>query len=57
MNKQEAKQRIEKLRELINHHRYLTHVLDKQEISESALDSFKKELFERIYGAENKYKK
>jgi DNA ligase (NAD+) len=46
MNKQEAKNRIEKLRELINHHRYLYHVLDKQEISEQALDSLKKELFD-----------
>ncbi|MDD4989762.1 MAG: NAD-dependent DNA ligase LigA [Candidatus Pacebacteria bacterium] len=46
MNKNEAKQRIKKLRKLINHHRYLVHVLDKQEISESALDSLKKELFD-----------
>ena len=46
MNKQEAKQRINKLREVINHHRYLYHVLDKQEISDSALDSLKKELFD-----------
>ena len=45
MNKSEAKQRIKKLRELINHHRYLYHVLDKQEISDAALDSLKKELF------------
>ncbi|MDO8524053.1 MAG: NAD-dependent DNA ligase LigA [bacterium] len=46
MKKEEAKQRIEKLKKLIDHHRYLAHVLDKQEISESALDSFKKELFD-----------
>ncbi|MFA5013130.1 MAG: NAD-dependent DNA ligase LigA [Candidatus Paceibacterota bacterium] len=46
MNKEEAKQRIAKLRELINYHRYLYHVLDKQEISENALDSLKKELFD-----------
>ncbi len=46
MTKNQAKIRIEKLRELINHHRHLYHVLDKQEISESALDSFKKELFD-----------
>ncbi len=46
MTKYETKQRIEKLRKLINHHRYLVHVLDKQEISESALDSLKKELFD-----------
>ena len=41
-----SKQRIEKLKKLIKHHRYLYHVLDKQEISDSALDSLKKELFD-----------
>lgn len=46
MNKQSAKERIKKLRSLINHHRYLYHVLDKQEISDSVLDSLKKELFD-----------
>jgi len=46
MNKQEVKNRIEKLREVINYHRHLYHVLDKQEISDSALDSLKKELFD-----------
>ena len=46
MNKEDAKKRIEKLKETINHHRYLYHVLDKQEISDSALDSLKKELFD-----------
>jgi DNA ligase (NAD+) len=46
MQKQEVKQRIEKLKKLINHHRYLYHALDKQEISDSALDSLKKELFD-----------
>ncbi len=46
MNKQEVKNRIQKLREVINHHRYIYHVLDKQEISDSALDSLKKELFD-----------
>jgi len=46
MKKEEAKIRIEKLKETINHHRYLYHVLDKQEISEAALDSLKKELFD-----------
>lgn len=40
-----AKTRIEKLRELINHHRYLYHVKDTAEISESALDSLKHELY------------
>ena len=46
MNKQEIRKRIEKLKELINYHRYLYHVKDKQEISDSALDSLKKELFD-----------
>ncbi|MBI2552539.1 NAD-dependent DNA ligase LigA [Candidatus Uhrbacteria bacterium] len=45
MTKQEAKQRISKLRQAIDHHRYLYHVLDRQEISEAALDSLKHELF------------
>lgn len=45
MNKEEAKKRIEKLKEVIRYHRYLYHVLDKQEISEAALDSLKHELF------------
>src|SRR3989344_5699 len=37
-------QRAAKLREAINHHRYLYHVLDKEEISPAALDSLKHEL-------------
>jgi DNA ligase (NAD+) len=45
MEKSEAKRRIEKLKEAINHHRHLYHVLDRQEISDEALDSLKKELF------------
>lgn len=45
MTKQEAKTRIEKLREEINYHRYLYHVLDKIEISDAALDSLKHELY------------
>ncbi|MFA6897599.1 MAG: NAD-dependent DNA ligase LigA [Patescibacteria group bacterium] len=45
MNKSEAKTRIEKLKKEINHHRYFYHVLDKQEISEAALDSLKHELY------------
>src|SRR6056297_1196582 len=44
MDRQGAKKRIEKLKEEINHHRYLYHVLDKSEISDAALDSLKKEL-------------
>jgi len=46
MDKQEIKNRIEKLKKTINHHRYLYHVQDKQEISDAALDSLKKELFD-----------
>jgi len=45
VNKKEAKNRVEKLKKEINHHRYLYHVLDRQEISEGALDSLKNELF------------
>ena len=46
MTKQQAKERIEKLRVVINHHRYLYHVLDKPEISDAAWDSLKHELAE-----------
>lgn len=46
MKKEEAGKRIEKLKETINHHRYLYHVLDRGEISQEALDSLKKELFD-----------
>jgi DNA ligase (NAD+) len=46
MTKEEARLRIEGLKKIINHHRYLYHVLDKQEISDEALDSLKKELFD-----------
>jgi len=45
MTKNEAKKRIEKLKKTINRRRYLYHVLDRQEISDAALDSLKKELF------------
>ncbi len=45
MSKQQVKQRIEKLKKEINHYRYLYHVLDKEEISQAALDSLKNELF------------
>jgi len=44
MTKAEALKRISKLTKEINHHRYLYHVLDKQEISDGALDSLKREL-------------
>ena len=46
MDKKKAEQRIEKLKKTIKHHRYLYHVLDKQEISDEALDSLKKELYD-----------
>ena len=46
MDKQEAAQRIKKLVVLINHYRYEYHVLDRQAISDEALDSLKKELFD-----------
>jgi DNA ligase (NAD+) len=46
MNKQQIKERIEKLKKEINHHRYFYHVLDRQEISDAALDSLKHELYE-----------
>ena len=46
MNKQEAKERIEKLKKVINYHRYLYHVLDKPKISDAAFDTLKNELEE-----------
>lgn len=44
MKKEDAEKRIKKLRDEVNYHRYLYHVLDKSEISDSALDSLKDEL-------------
>ncbi len=44
MNKQEASDRIKKLRESINRYRYDYHVLNKSTISEAAIDSLKHEL-------------
>lgn len=44
MNKDEAKARIEKLKELINDYRYHYHVLDESTMSEAAADSLKHEL-------------
>lgn len=44
MTNTEAKERIAKLKEEIERHRYLYHVLDRQEISDAALDSLKHEL-------------
>lgn len=51
MRKELAKDRMKRLVKAINHHRYLYHVLDKEEISPEALDALKKELFdlERLY--------
>lgn len=46
MTKKQAKERIEKLKEVINHHRYLYHVLDKPEISDATFDTLKNELEE-----------
>jgi len=46
MSRSEARERIAHLKKVINHHRYLYAVLDKSEISDSALDSLKKELFD-----------
>ena len=40
----DVEKRLAKLKKVIEHHRYLYHVLDKQEISEEALDSLKDEL-------------
>ena len=44
MTKAEAKTRIAKLREQIDHYRYQYHVLDRSEISDAAQDSLKHEL-------------
>ncbi len=44
MTKEQAAERVERLRESINKYRYQYHVLDALEISESALDSLKHEL-------------
>lgn len=46
MDKKEAKARIDKLKEEINKYRHAYHVEDKSLISDEALDSLKKELFD-----------
>ena len=46
MNKSEARERIEKLRKIIEKHSYLYYVLDKPEIEDSAYDSLFKELID-----------
>ena len=45
-SKEDAQKRIEKLKTAINKYRYAYHVLDKSLISDEALDSLKKELFD-----------
>ncbi len=44
MDIQQARGRVDALKKEINHHRYLYHVRDTQEISDAALDSLKNEL-------------
>jgi len=44
MRENEAEARIKELTKVVNYHRRLYHVLDRQEISEAALDSLKHEL-------------
>lgn len=44
MDREEIKERIEKLKKEINYHRYLYHVLDRPDISDSAFDALKNEL-------------
>jgi len=46
MDKKQAKERVEKLKREIEKYRYAYHVLDKSLISDAALDSLKKELFD-----------
>lgn len=46
MDKQQAKKRIENLRQVIDKHRYLYHVKDDPEISDDAYDSLKEELID-----------
>ena len=44
MDEQSVQQRITKLRETINHHNYLYHVLDRPQISDAVFDGLKREL-------------
>ena len=46
MDKKQARERIEKLKEEISFHHYLYHVLDEPDISDSAFDTLKNELEE-----------
>ena len=45
MDREEAGERVKKLRGIINHYRYLYHALNRSEISDTALDSLKHELY------------
>ncbi len=45
MTKSDAKKRVEKLKQVIEKHRFEYHVLDQQTISDAALDSLKHELY------------
>ncbi len=49
MDKNEARERIEKLKKEVNYHRYLYHVLDAPSISDAVFDSLKNELEELEY--------
>lgn len=44
MNKKEAEKRLKKLKEIVEYHRYLYHVLDTQEISDESWDSLNREI-------------
>ncbi|MDE2019522.1 MAG: NAD-dependent DNA ligase LigA [Patescibacteria group bacterium] len=46
MDKSRARERIDHLKKVINRERYLYHVIDEQSMSDAALDSLKKELFD-----------
>ena len=46
MTKAQARERIDKLVAAVNRYRYAYHVLDRQDITDEALDSLKKELFD-----------
>jgi NAD-dependent DNA ligase len=49
MNREEAKERIEKLKEIINEARYAYHVLNKDLYPPEVLDSLKKALFDLVF--------
>ena len=45
MDIKQAQERVNRLKDIINHQRYLYHVLDREELSGEVLDSLKHELF------------